>query len=168
MQQVWLTLSLTLLFLSSFPTAVALVLNVQIRNGLPFVREGNGCYLFDTGSSITCVTGEPQGVATRLAVLNYRATNAQTPILPPGVDGIIGWNFISAWKKVTWDFASGGSGFVYLDEPAPFSQTSPPLLTGSFTERVVGSTGVLPCASFTAFGTGSCSTLLGVIGTCYD
>jgi hypothetical protein len=139
----------------------SLVVPLSMRGSMPYLREGTAWYLVDTGASISIIKGEPLGVNSMMAVKKLRA-GENSAMLPPGVDGILGWNWLSQYERVAFHLSSSEPK-LYIDENAPFCSDDPKY-SAKFTVTNIGA-GELPCVSFTAYGVASTDSPLGILDT---
>ena len=140
---------------------LALVVPLIVWNGAPYVEEGGARYLVDTGASVSCArTARGPLSETAVGVLGG-AARAAGMSLPPGVDGILGWDWIrhSAQQRVEFDLREPERAWLRLDEgdAGGYAQA------GGFDTRTLGG-GLLPCLDLELFGV-SRGTALGVLDT---
>lgn len=143
---------------------------VHLRTGMPYIVEGSSWYLLDTGSTVTFIKNSPQAPLSKLAQdlcdLGSGAPGSGAPrdvVLPPNVDGILGWNWFSKWKTVTFDLVAN-QGYLHLDAGTPFLMQGSPSFSGSFKNKPCGN-GLLPFSSFNCYGVSQSECSNGIIDT---
>jgi len=145
-------------FSSYYELASGLVIPLIVKNGgCPYTSES---FLIDSGASTSVSRPMLRPSSSIFSTHIASTSNSAEVSLPPGVDGIVGFDFMMTRESLVFDF---NDNKLYIDEAAPF-EASPPKSQVQLKFKTVVGGALLPTIPFTAYGV-SQSTSEGIVDT---